>query len=135
MSTLRNRVQLIGHLGADPETRTVNNGAKVAQLRIATTDKYKTGNGEWKEDTQWHRISAWEALAERMEKQLVKGSYVMIEGKLVTTISVDNQGNKKYFTDIRAFNFIKLDKKIERQDSEPAVPVAVVQEADDGLPF
>lgn len=135
MSTLRNRVQLIGHLGADPETRTVNNGAKVAQLRIATTDKYKTGNGEWKEDTQWHRISAWEALAERMEKQLVKGSYVMIEGKLTTTISVDNQGNKKYFTDIRAFNFIKLDKKPERQDSEPVVPVALVQEADDGLPF
>lgn len=136
MSTLRNRVQLIGHLGMDPETKTLNSGAKVAHLRIATTERYKTGNGEWKEDTQWHRVSAWEALAERAEKQLNKGSYIMIEGKLITNNYVDANGNKKYITEIRANSFLPLDKKQNNQgDQKVLEPETTVSEEDDGLPF
>lgn len=111
MSTLRNSVQLIGHLGMDPEAKTLNSGTKVANLRIATTERYKTRSGEWKEDTQWHQVTAWKELAEKVEKQLRKGSYIMIEGKLITSNYVDANGNKKYVTEIRANSFLPLDKK------------------------
>ena len=134
MSTLRNRVQLIGHLGMDPETKTLNSGAKVANMRIATTERYKTGSGEWKEDTQWHRIAAWEALAERAEQQLSKGSYIMVEGKLITNSYVDANGNKKYVTEIRANSFLPLDKKQNNETAQNQAETAVHEE-DDGLPF
>lgn len=133
MSTLRNRVQLIGHLGADPEIKTIASGAKVAHIRMATTESYRS-NGEWKEDTQWHRISAWEKLAERAEKFLSKGSFVMVEGKLVTNSFTDAQGNKKYITEVRAANFILLDKK-QGGTEEVAAPADSAEAEDDGLPF
>jgi single-strand DNA-binding protein len=72
MSTLRNRVQLIGHLGADPEMKTLESGIKVARLRLATNESYKLANGEWKEETMWHSITAWEKLAERATTQFIK---------------------------------------------------------------
>lgn len=131
MSTLRNRVQLIGHLGADPEMKTLESGAKVARLRIATNESYKLANGEWKEETMWHSITAWEKLAERAAGQFHKGSYIMLEGKLVNRSYTDTTGNKKYFTEVRASSITLLDKKHSGQtapESEPA-------EEEDDLPF
>jgi len=132
MSTLRNRVQLIGHLGADPEMKTLENGAKVVRLRMATNESYRTANGEWKAETTWHSINAWEKLAERAEQQFHKGSYVMLEGKLVNRSYTDNTGAKKYITEIRAVSMMLLDKK-QQEQAEPVAELAGPE--DDGLPF
>lgn len=133
MSTLRNRVQLIGHLGADPELKTLDSGTKVARIRIATNESYKMANGEWKEETMWHSVTAWEKLAERATQQFHKGSYIMIEGKLINRSYIDASGNKKFLTEVRASNIILLDKK----HPEPNNMETDGQDAegDDGLPF
>lgn len=134
MSTLRNRVQLVGHLGAEPEMKTLESGAKVARINLATNESYKLQNGEWKEETMWHTVTGWNQLAERMQQQLNKGSFVMIEGKLVNRSYTDAAGVKKYVTEVRAVSMMKLDKK----DSEASQQVQDnVQEDvhEDGLPF
>lgn len=110
MNTLRNRVQLIGHLGADPELKTTQNEKAFAIIRLATTDRFQR-NGEWKEDTQWHRLIVWERLAERAMDQLQKGSFIALEGKITYSNFEDAKGVMKYSTEIRVLNFISLDKK------------------------
>ena len=136
MSTLKNRVQLIGHLGADPEVKTIENGARVARLRIATNEAYKTASGDWKEETMWHSVTAWEKLAERIEQQLHKGSFVLIEGKLVNRSFTDASGIKKYYTEVRANNVMLLDKKQAEQNEQLTAEIApAMAEGDDGLAF
>ncbi|PSK88156.1 single-stranded DNA-binding protein [Taibaiella chishuiensis] len=136
MSTLKNRVQLMGHLGADPELKTIDSGARVARLRIATNESYKTASGDWKDETMWHSVTAWEKLAERIEQRLHKGSFVMVEGKLVNRTFTDANGMKKYYTEVRANNIMLLDKK-QAEQGEPAAneSAPAMAEGDDGLPF
>lgn len=136
MSTLKNRVQLIGNLGADPEVKTIDSGARVARLRIATNEAYKTASGDWKDETMWHSVIAWEKLAERVEQQLHKGSLVLVEGKLINRTFTDASGVKKYYTEVRANNIMLLDRK-QAEQSEPLVnePAPAMAEGDDGLPF
>ncbi len=110
MSNVKNSVQLIGHMGIDPEVKTLDNGTKVARLRVATTERYKNKNGEWQDETTWHNIVAWEALADRAEKYLNKGSHLLIEGKLTSRSYMDNKGEKKYVYEVRCTNFLLLDK-------------------------
>lgn len=132
MSSVKNSVQLIGHMGIDPEVKTLENGNKVARLRMATTESYKNKNGEWQDETTWHNIVAWEGIAERAEKQLSKGAHVLIEGKLTSRNYVDSKGEKKYIYEVRATSFLLLDKK----DSNTATATAPANAiADDGLPF
>jgi single-strand DNA-binding protein len=131
MNNLRNSVQLIGHLGADPEVRKIDNGTSVAKIRLATTENYKASNGEWKEETQWHLITAWDTLAERAAKQLFKGSFVLIQGKLINRSYEDAQGVKKYITEVRATSFLLLDKNKTTNDA----PAPEVVKDADGLPF
>ncbi len=133
MSTLRNRVQLIGHVGADPEVKTLESGAKVARIRVATTDSYKGNDGEWKNDTQWHTVTAWEGLANRIEQYIKKGSYVALDGKITYREYTDQAGVKKYFTEIRASNLLILDKKPEGEKTDEGT-MANEQNEDD-LPF
>jgi single-strand DNA-binding protein len=133
MSTLRNRVQLIGHLGAAPEIKILESGAKVTRISIATNESYKMQNGEWKEETMWHNVQAWNQLAERMQQQLVKGSFIMIEGKLVNRSYTDTSGVKKYITEVRAVSMLKLDKKASESLSNE--PDATDDIFEDGLPF
>jgi len=132
MSTLRNRVQLIGHLGADPEMKTLEGGAKVATIRLATHENYKAQSGEWKEETQWHSVVAWNQLAERMQQHLSKGSFVMIEGKLVNRNYTDTAGVKKYVTEVRAVSMLPLNKKTGG-DNSPEPEEDMIHE--DDLPF
>ena len=134
MSTLRNRVQLVGHLGMDPEMKTLQTGMKLANFRMATREVYFS-NGEWKEDTQWHRLTLWGKLAERAETQLKKGSFVMLEGKLEHRNYVDAKGETKYTTEVRVANFILLDKKQGGavQVGNDLDETQMVEE--DGLPF
>ncbi|TPQ30668.1 single-stranded DNA-binding protein [Cupriavidus pinatubonensis] len=98
-----NKVILIGNLGADPEVRYMPSGDAVANLRIATTDRYKDKqSGEMKEATEWHRISIFGKLAEIAGQYLKKGSSVYIEGKIRTRKWQDQSGQDKYSTEIVA---------------------------------
>jgi single-strand DNA-binding protein len=133
MNTLRNKVQLIGHLGADPEIKTTPAGSKVANLRMATSEPYFS-NGVWKEDTQWHTLVLWEKLAERAEKQLHKGSHIMLEGRLTHRNYEDAKGIKRYFTEVKGSSFILLDKKENGSSTGISQPEALVEEEAD-LPF
>lgn len=97
-----NRVQLIGRLGADPEFRTLQNGDKVASLRIATSRKWTDrSTGEKREDTQWHQIEVWpEGLVSLCEKHLWKGMEIFAEGELTTDVW-EKDGKKNYRTKIK----------------------------------
>ncbi len=97
-----NKAILIGNLGADPEMRYTQNGTPVATFRIATTERWKGQDGEMQEQTEWHRIVAWQRLAEICGEYLSKGSRVYIEGRLQTRKWQDQNGNDRYTTEIVA---------------------------------
>jgi single-strand DNA-binding protein len=106
-----NKVILIGNLGADPEVRHLQNGASVANFRIATSETYKDKTtGEKREQTEWHSIVAWRGLAEITEKYLRKGSKVYVEGKLRTRKWQDKDGQDRYTTEIHADELTMLDR-------------------------
>ncbi len=97
-----NKVILIGNLGADPEVRFTQSGTAVATLRLATTEKWKGQDGQMQEQTEWHRVVAWNRLAEICRDYLSKGSRIYIEGKLRTNKWQDQNGNDRYTTEIVA---------------------------------
>lgn len=111
MNAIKNKVQLIGHLGQLPEVKTVADGKKVAHISLATNENYKNTKGEKVTETQWHNVVAWGKLAEIAEKYLVKGSEVAIEGKLVNRNYTDKQGIKRYVTEVQANELLILTKK------------------------
>ena len=96
-----NKVILIGHLGADPETKSMPSGTSVANLRVATSESYKDKQtNEWQERTEWHNVALFGRLAEVAGEYLRKGSQVYIEGRLRTRTWQDKQGNDRYSTEI-----------------------------------
>lgn len=103
MAASVNKVILIGNLGADPELRYTPGGTAVADLRIATNRRYKTRDGDWQEETEWHSVVVWSKQAESCKEYLSKGRTVYIEGRLQTR-SWDDQksGQKRYKTEIVA---------------------------------
>lgn len=106
---MKNRVQLIGNVGNDPEIKTLENGRKLAHVTIATNDKYTNDKGEKVEQTEWHRVTAWGKTAEIIEKYVVKGKEVAIEGKL-THRSYDKNGEKRYVTEVVVNEILLLSK-------------------------
>ncbi|HOU02013.1 MAG TPA: single-stranded DNA-binding protein [Bacteroidales bacterium] len=100
MNALRNRVQLIGNLGQDPEIKTLESGKKVAHFTIATNDAYKNSEGQKVEETTWHNIVAWNGLAERAAKYLKKGKQVAVDGRINYRSYEDKKGVTKYITEI-----------------------------------
>ena len=96
---MKNRVQLIGHVGQEPEVKTVNN-KKVAHITLATNDSYKNDKGEKVEQTEWHRLSAWGKTAEIIEKYITKGKEIAVEGKLTHRSYDDKDGVKRYITEV-----------------------------------
>jgi len=111
MSSLKNKVQLIGYLGANPEVKTTENNKMLARFSIATINYYKNAKGEKQEDTQWHQVVAWGKTAELAEKYLQKGSKVTIEGKLNNRQYEDKDGVKRYITEVVANELLFLDNK------------------------
>lgn len=103
-----NKVQLIGHLGADPEVRSFQNGGKVCNMRIATSETWKDRNtGERQERTEWHTVAIFnDGLVGVAEQYLRKGSKVYVEGMLQTRKWQDREGNDRYSTEVvlKAFN-------------------------------
>lgn len=110
MNALRNKVQLIGNLGNDPEIVTLDGDKKLAKFSIATTESYKNAQGEKVEDTQWHNIVAWGKIAEIVENYLTKGKQVAIEGKLTHRSYETKEGEKRYITEIRCNELLMLGK-------------------------
>jgi len=97
-----NKVQLIGHLGADPEARYTTDGDAVTSIRLATTDTWKDKNGEKQERTEWHRVVFFGKTAEIAGEYLKKGSLVYVEGRLQTRKWQDKEGQDRYTTEIIA---------------------------------
>jgi single-strand DNA-binding protein len=97
-----NRVQLTGNVGGDPEIKTFDNGGKLAKFSMATREEYINRSGEKATNTQWHYVTAWGRIAERIEAEFKKGSFVSIEGRLVTRNYTDKNGQKKYITEVVA---------------------------------
>ncbi|UTW66555.1 single-stranded DNA-binding protein [bacterium SCSIO 12643] len=110
MNTLRNKVQLIGRLGQDPEVKTLENGNKLARFSMATNESYKNKNGEKVDKTQWHHVVAWGNTATIIEKYVTKGQEVAIEGKLNNKSYDDKNGTTHYITEIIANEIQMLSK-------------------------
>lgn len=111
MNALRNRVQLIGNLGADPDVKTLTSGKIRAQFRMATSESYRNSKGDKITETQWHNVVAWGKHAEVVENYLKKGNQIAIEGKLIHRTYDSKEGEKKYFTEVVASDILMLDKK------------------------
>ena len=115
-----NKVMLIGNVGRDPEIRYLEGnsqggGTKVATFTLATTERYRDRNGELRENTEWHNIVAWRQTADVVERFVKKGTQLYIEGRLRTRSYTDQQGIKKYTTEINADNLQLLGR---RQDDQ-----------------
>ncbi len=99
---IKNHVQLIGRLGANPEVKILDNGTKLARFSVAVTETYTTKNGEKVNDVQWHAIVAWGGLANIAERLLHKGTQVTIDGKLFNRSFTNKEGVKRNMTEIVA---------------------------------
>ena len=111
MNALRNRVQLIGNLGNDPEVITLDSGKKLAKFSIATNETYKNAKGEKVTDTQWHNVIAWNKTAEIVEKYVQKGNEVVVEGKLTSRSYETKEGEKRYITEVVCNELLMLGSK------------------------
>ena len=118
---------LIGNVGRDPEVRYLDQGSaqagqstKVATFTLATTDRYRDRSGELRENTEWHNLVLWRQLADLAERYIRKGSQIYVEGHIRTRAYNDNQGQKKYMTEIVADNVQLLGRK-EGDGPQPAV--------------
>lgn len=107
MSRSLNKVSLIGNLGADPEIRSTTDGTKVANLSIATSRSWNDRDGQKQERTAWHRVVAWDKLAEIREQYLTRGDRLFIEGRVEYREFMQDDV-KRYATEIRAREMIML---------------------------
>ena len=139
-----NKAILIGNLGADPELRYTAGGRAVANFRMATTRNWTTKDGEKKEETEWHRIVAWDKLAEIIGEYLKKGSPVYVEGRIQTKSWEDQNGAKRWSTEIVALEMKMLGQRqgagseareVASNAPPPPDDMPSTFEADDDLPF
>ena len=113
-----NKVILIGNVGQDPEIRytgDATNGAKVATIRLATTERFRDRSGNLQEHTEWHSVVVWRNTADVVEKYVKKGSQIYVEGRIRTRSWDDQNGNKRYATEIMADTLQLLGRKPEGQ--------------------
>lgn len=110
MNALRNRVQLIGNIGNDPEILTLDSGKKRARITLATNETYKNDKGEKITETQWHNLIAWGKPAEIIEKYTSKGTQIAVEGKLTHRSYDDKNGDKKFVTEVVLTDMLLLGK-------------------------
>ena len=120
-----NRVQLIGRLGKDPESKYTPTGKKVAHFSLAISQRWKV-SGESKEYTEWVNIEAWGRLGEVCQEYLKKGSLVYLEGRLKTDKYEDKEGDTRYYTKVVALGLQFLDKK-DKEEPE----LTIEEEASD----
>jgi single-strand DNA-binding protein len=111
MNNLKNKVQLIGHLGVDPEIKIFSSGKKLAKLSLATSEQYKDAEGKKVSETQWHNLVIWGKSADVAEKYLKKGSEIAVDGKITYRTYELKDGEKRYATEILVNDFLMLGKK------------------------
>ena len=110
MNALRNKVQLIGRLGQEPEVLTFEDGGKIAKFSMATDDSYKDKQGQKVERTQWHNVVVRGGLVNIVENYVTKGQEIAIEGKLTSRSWDDKDGNKRYVTEVMVNELLLLGK-------------------------
>lgn len=110
MNALRNKVQLIGRLGQEPEIISFNDGNKMAKFSLATDDSYKDKEGNKVERTYWHNVVVKNGLVNVVENYVTKGQEIAIEGKLINRSYEDKEGNKRYITEIICNELLMLSK-------------------------
>lgn len=108
MNALKNRVQLIGNVGNDPEIKTFEAGKKLVRFVIATNESYTNAKGEKVMDTQWHTVTAWGKTAEIIERFVKKGKELAIDGKLTHRSYDDKNGEKRYISEVVANEILLL---------------------------
>lgn len=111
MNAIRNKVQLIGNLGSNPEIKTLDGGKKLAKMNLATNETYKNSKGEKVTETQWHSLVVWGKTAEIVEKYLSKGQEIAIEGKLIHRDYTGKDGVKRYITEVQVSELLMLGSK------------------------
>lgn len=133
-----NKVILIGNLGRAPELKNLPSGQTVCSFTIATSETYKDKNDQKQERTEWHRIVVWGKTGENCAKYLDKGSKIYLEGKLQTRSWDDKEGNKKYVTEINAFQVTFLDTRSSGGSSSQSSATEATSSGmpvDDDIPF
>ena len=113
-----NKIMLIGNLGRDPELNVTSEGTPVTKFSLAVNRRYKGGDGEQKEETEWFNIVTWRQLAEICERFLHKGSKVYIEGRLTQRKYTDREGVQRTAVEVIASDMEMLDKKPEAESAE-----------------
>ena len=111
MYGLKNKVQLIGHIGNEPEIITTEAGKRRAHFSIATTEVYRNNKGEKIVEVHWHRLVAWGKVAEIIEKFVKKDSEVIVEGKLINRRSLDKEGCEKFISEVLVSEILVLTNK------------------------
>lgn len=111
MTTIRNSVQLIGHLGNDPEMKKFGNDRSMARFSLATNEYFSNHEGKQVQETQWHNVVAWGKTAEIAEKILKKGKETAIQGKLINRSWEDDNGLKHYITEVVANEIVVFGKE------------------------
>ncbi|MBT7850229.1 MAG: single-stranded DNA-binding protein [Flavobacteriaceae bacterium] len=111
MNTLRNKVQLIGNLGNDPEIITLDSGKKLAKFSLATNEYYKDADGQKQTKTDWHNLVAWNKTAEIIENYVTKGKEIAVEGKLTSRSYETKEGEKRYITEVVVNEVLMLGNK------------------------
>ena len=111
MNTLKNKVNLIGRIGAKPVAQVFESGAKKIRLSVATNERFKDKKGDWVDNTQWHTVIAWGKMCDRVEKILDKGSEVVIEGRIVNRTYETKEGEKRFATEIELSEFVLLSSR------------------------
>jgi len=110
MNSFKNNVQLIGHVGQEPEIITTESGKKLAKLSLATNDSFTNNQGEKITNTDWHNIIAWNGIANIIEQYVAKGKEIGIQGKLTTRSWEDKEGVKRYTTEVVCNEILLLSK-------------------------
>lgn len=119
-----NKVMIIGNLGRDPEMRYTPSGQAVTQFTVAVNRNYKGQDGNWQEETEWFRVVAWAQVGERAAENLRKGMKVYVEGRLQTRQWEDQQGQKRYTTELVANQITNLDRRPREEGDAPPFPGA-----------
>ena len=115
MGNLRNKVQLIGNVGNDPEMTIMESGKKVIRFSLATNENYKNAKGEKVQSTDWHNMVAWNKTAEIIEQYATKGKQIAIEGKLTSRSYDSKEGEKRYTTEVIVNEVLLLGAKDENK--------------------
>lgn len=132
-----NRVTLAGHLGRDPETKSFANGGSVCNFSIATSEKWKSKDGQPQEHTEWHNIVCNDKTGELAQKYLRKGSAVLIEGSIKTRKYQDKEGKEARFTEIRCerLHFLGSSNQPDKAQASRGGQAATSEDPMDSIPF